>query len=67
MNTLTADDLRAIFRGLDRIKALTDMLRYAHFDVPASPVYIAAGAEEDIRTRLMRAAIVDVGVEGERK
>jgi hypothetical protein len=63
MNTLTQSDLRAILRSLDAVKELTDLLRRAHYDVDYKTVYNAAGAEANIREKILSVALADVAVE----
>jgi hypothetical protein len=64
-NALTAHDIRGMVRQLDRIKELTELLRYKHFEVPCEKVYGAAGAEDGLRATLMRVCLQDVAVEVE--
>ena len=63
MHTLTQSDLRALIRDLDRVKELTDLLRRTHFNVDYKTVYNAAGAEANIREKILSVALADVGVE----
>ena len=63
MQTLTANDVRRILRGLDSIETLTNVLRSAA-DLPTcKSIYDAAGAVSTIRDTLLRVALVDVAVE----
>jgi hypothetical protein len=62
-NTLTASDVRAVLKGLDRIKVLTELLRHAHLSVPAELVFGAIGAEATIRQTLLTVAVSAIEVE----
>jgi hypothetical protein len=61
--TVTARETREMFRQLDLIKELTDLLRRTHFDVPYRTVYDAAGAEAVLRERLLGVALTDIEIE----
>ncbi len=61
--TIPARETREMFRQLDRIKELTDLLRRAHFEVPYRTVYDAVGAEAALRERLLGVALADIEIE----
>lgn len=60
---LTASDVRAMFRGLDQIKRVTDCARMGQMEIPFDWVLASGEAEAVIRETLLRVALREVEVE----